>query len=373
MKKFFEKSYHWAIIFSVLLIGSFAFIMLDTFIIPKTYEGAGTKVSAMADAKVSDSTVDSNTDSLSDSASDTSNDTSSDIINDVTIDTTSDASVNTGLDASVDTTSETTLGTTSDTSTDTSSASTASQSTSEPMMTDNSYEDENIKITIETVHEYNSNIYIADIQISDPSYLQTALAGNTYGRNIKAATSEIAAENNAILAINGDYYGFRDYGYVLRNGVLYRDTAGDGDSLVIDNNGNFSIINEAKISLDSLDLSSIWQIVSFGPALIENGEITVNSNSEVGRAMTSNPRTAIGQISELHYIIVVSDGRTDESAGLSLLDLAQVFADRGCTTAYNLDGGGSSTMYFNGEVVNVPTDGRSIGEREVSDIVYIGY
>ena len=89
--------------------------------------------------------------------------------------------------------------------------------------------------------------------------------------------------------------------------------------------------------------------------------------------MTSNPRTAIGQISELHYVVIVSDGRTSESTGLSLLELAQEFKDRGCTTAYNLDGGGSSTMYFNGEIVNNPTDGKSSGEREVSDIVYFGY
>jgi exopolysaccharide biosynthesis protein len=77
-------------------------------------------------------------------------------------------------------------------------------------------------------------------------------------------------------------------------------------------------------------------------------------------------------VSALHYIVIVSDGRTSESAGLSLLELAQLFADRGCTVAYNLDGGGSSTMWFNGRIVNNPTDGRTYGERSVSDIVYIG-
>jgi exopolysaccharide biosynthesis protein len=75
--------------------------------------------------------------------------------------------------------------------------------------------------------------------------------------------------------------------------------------------------------------------------------------------MTSNPRTAIGQISELHYIMLVSDGRTYESEGLSLLNLAELLKEQGCETAYNLDGGGSSTMYFNGEVINNPTSGRN--------------
>ncbi|MDI3537242.1 MAG: hypothetical protein PWP30_1724, partial [Eubacteriaceae bacterium] len=247
---------------------------------------------------------------------------------------------------------------------------------SEAVITENSYQDEEISITINTNEEYDSTIYIADIQLSDPSLLKTALAGNTYGRNIKATTSEIADSVNAIFAINGDYYGFRDDGYVLRNAVVYRDVArdsGDDQALVIDDDGNLSIINESEVSMDSLDTESISQILSFGPALIEESEIVVDADSEVDKAMTSNPRTAIGQIDEGHYIIVVSDGRTDESAGLTLLQLATVMQDQGCTVAYNLDGGGSSTMVFNGQVINQPTSGKTIEEREVSDIVYIGY
>jgi exopolysaccharide biosynthesis protein len=256
------------------------------------------------------------------------------------------------------------------------STETLAKSTSESsgVVTNNSYQDENIKINIETLRKYNSNIYVADIQVSDPQYLKTALANNTYGRNITATTSDMAEENNAIFAINGDYYGFRDGGYVLRNGVAYRETvrSGDNDALVIDKEGNLSVIKEGEVSLDSLS-DKAWQVLSFGPGLVVDGKITVNSSSEVGQAMTSNPRTAIGQISEGHYIVIVSDGRTSESAGLSLLELAQEFKERNCSVAYNLDGGGSSTMYFNGEVINNPTSGKSAGERKVSDIVYIGY
>jgi exopolysaccharide biosynthesis protein len=238
--------------------------------------------------------------------------------------------------------------------------------------TDNSYQDENIKITIETVRKYDTTMYVADIQASDVSYLKTALANDTYGRNIKATTSSMAEANNAIFAINGDYYGFRDAGYVLRNGTVYRDTA-SGEGLVIDKEGNLSVISESDVSMKSLSEKGAWQVLSFGPGLVENGKVTVDSSSEVGQSKNSNPRTAIGQVSKLHYIVIVSDGRTDESAGLSLLQLAEELKARGCTTAYNLDGGGSSTMYFNGQIVNKPTDGRKIGERQVSDIVYFGY
>ncbi|KAF5070051.1 Phosphodiester glycosidase [anaerobic digester metagenome] len=251
------------------------------------------------------------------------------------------------------------------------SAETSTAAETEPVITATSYSDENIQISIETILKYDSTIYVADIQVSDAAYLKTAFANNTYGRNVKAKTSDIAAAQNAIFAINGDYYGFRDDGYVLRNGIIYRDSASENKALVIDQNGNFSIADENDVSMASL--SENWQVLSFGPALVENGDIMVDSSSEVGQAKESNPRTAIGQISAGHYLVIVSDGRTDESEGLSLLELAQEFKERGCTIAYNLDGGGSSTMVFNGEVVNNPTDGRSIAEREVSDIVYFGY
>ncbi|KZL89283.1 phosphodiester glycosidase family protein [Clostridium magnum] len=319
MKKFLSKPYRWAAIYSIIITGAVTFTMLDTFVLPKSIANT----SAVSVSSKTSSTVSSGSTVTSSSKE----------------------------------------------------ASTKPASQSGAVVTDKSYEDENIKISIETVRKYDSNIYIADIQVSDPSYLKTALANNTYGRNITATTSDMAEDNKAIFAINGDYYGFRDGGYVLRNGVEYRETArsGDNDALVIDKDGNLSVVQEGEVSLDSLSDKGAWQVLSFGPGLVVDGKIVVNSSSEVGQAKSSNPRTAIGQISELHYIVIVSDGRTSESAGLSLLQLAQEFQERGCTVAYNLDGGGSSTMYFNGEVVNNPTSGKSIGERKVSDIVYIGY
>ena len=247
-------------------------------------------------------------------------------------------------------------------------------SASEATVTDTSYDDGSIQISIETLRLDDTTYYVADIQLASADSLKTAFAQATYGRNIKAATSEIAAENNAIFAINGDFYGFRDTGYVIRGGQLYRDTASStaqAEDLVIDSDGNFSIINESEVTAQQLLEQGAVQVFSFGPTLVEDGQVVVSTGEEVDQAMTSNPRTAIGQISALHYLVIVSDGRTSESAGLTLYQLATLFAQRGCTVAYNLDGGGSSTMVFNGNVVNNPTSGRSIAERAVSDIVYI--
>jgi exopolysaccharide biosynthesis protein len=241
-----------------------------------------------------------------------------------------------------------------------------------PLITDRSYTDENIRITIDTYRRQDTTIYLADIVVSGVEYLKTALAKDRYGRNIRDTTSAMAAEHGAILAINGDYYGVRDAGCVLRNGTLYRD-AGNGEALVMDWQGDLRCVSEA--SLTQADIESAWQIWSFGPVLIKDGQIAVGAGTEIqGRSAPSNPRTAIGQAGPLHYVMIVSDGRTRTDRGLSLLELAEEFALRGCTIAYNLDGGGSSSMVFNGQVLNRPTtNGRTIDEREVSDIVYAGY
>lgn len=236
------------------------------------------------------------------------------------------------------------------------------------------YSDENICIAMTQYREYDTDIYVAEVWLSSAQYLKTAFAENSYGKNVTAKTSEIASQCEAILAINGDYYGARESGYVIRNGVVYRDYgASSTDILCIYADGSFAITNSAESSAQELVDSGVWQAFSFGPGLVENGGITVDQNTEVGKAMASNPRTAIGQISELHYVFVVSDGRTDQSEGLSLYELATFLQSLGVKTAYNLDGGGSSTMVLMGEVINNPTTGGSrTKERSVSDIVYIG-
>lgn len=256
------------------------------------------------------------------------------------------------------------------------SAETSSESAgTDAVITENSYTSDDLTITITEKTVDNTQVYIADIQTEDPSLLMAGLADDTFGRNVSATTSSIAESCSAILAINGDYYGFRDTGYVMRNGYLYRDTAsGDADQedLVIYEDGTMDVVKESDITAEELEENGAVQIYSFGPGLIKDGGIAVDENDEVGKSMTSNPRTAIGMIGEGHYVMVVSDGRTEESEGLTLEQLAGVMQELGCTVAYNLDGGGSSTMYFNGEVVNKPTtNGNSISERKVSDIVYI--
>ena len=259
-------------------------------------------------------------------------------------------------------------------------SSTASTSTGKVTKTDTTYKDDNMDIKITTGKTSDTTYYVADIQLSSADYLKTALAQNTYGTNITDTTSSIAQKNNAIFAINGDYYGANQSGYVIKNGQVYRDTNRNSDyeDLAVYSDGSFKTFKESDTTAQKLVDSGVVNTFAFGPTLVENGKISVSENEEVGQAMADNPRTAIGVIEEsdgsVHYIVIVSDGRTSESSGLTLYEMAELMKSYGVTTAYNLDGGGSSTMYFNGQVINKPTtNGNKISERAVSDIVYIGY
>ena len=250
--------------------------------------------------------------------------------------------------------------------------------TSEPMETEANdfyYRDNNIEITFIEERIHDTNVYIADVKVSDMSFLKTALANDTYGRNIKQRTSEMASEHNAILAINGDYYGVKTDGYVLKNGKLYRNDvrSRNQEDLVIYKDGTYGTIIEGDTKAENLTAQGVYNLLAFGPVLVRDSEIVVSKEDEVATYNVSNPRTAIGFAEENHFIFVVSDGRTDDSVGLTLYDLAEFMKEQGVVFAYNLDGGGSSTIYFNGKVRNHTTDGYSNSERRVSDIVYVGY
>ena len=329
-----------AIILSISLVSYTAYVLLDTFAIPRVY-------------KVVENTSSVNYRSDSEDKEQTSESTQKVYMNKV-------AKKGIGIQNKD-----------SDTKSSKTSKSNSTKSTAQS--SDTTYKTDDTSITLSTYREYDTNIYVAEVELSKNAQIETAFAQNSYGKNVTATTSSMAESSAAILAINGDYYGARDNGYVIRDGIIYRSSAkADQEDLVIYKDGSMKIINESEVSAQELVDDGAITVLSFGPALVEDGKVSVSQNDEVGKAMASNPRTAIAITEDNHYLFIVSDGRTDESEGLSLYELATFAASLGAKTVYNLDGGGSSTMYFNGNVVNNPTtNGWDISERGVSDIVYI--
>ena len=366
-----KHKYLFAAVYSLVVAAFTAYVMLDTFVLEQVEQADATaqNTSMFDGLEVKKLSLDEDESSSADNESSSENDDSS---NTEQGSSRRGASSKRSRHSSSSQQAQGSSETDNDSSDDKNDDSTASEQTGQAQNL-GSYSDENIAVN--EYYENDTSIYVADIRLSSAQYLKTAFANGSFGKNVKAATSDTAEENNAIIAINGDYYGAREKGYVIRNGIAYRSTAeSDSEILCIYADGHFDIISPSEASADELVEMGVWQAFTFGPGLVDGGEIAVSEGQEVDQAMASNPRTAIGQIDELHYVFVVSDGRTNESAGLSLYQLAQFMKGLGCESAYNLDGGGSSTMYFDGEVINNPTtSGNSTKERRVSDIVYLGY
>jgi exopolysaccharide biosynthesis protein len=251
---------------------------------------------------------------------------------------------------------------------------------SDAVVSSTSYESASAGISISTVTTGTGDdtvtYYVADVTLTDATALRSAFAQNQFGLNITEDTSDIAADNGAIFAINGDYYGFRDTGIVIRNGVVYRDEgAREGLAFYVD--GHVEVYDETTTTADELVAAGVWNTLSFGPALLEDGQVVdgiddVEVDTNVGNhsIQGEQPRTAVGVIDDNHLVFVVVDGRSPGySKGVTMTGLAEIMQGLGATTAYNIDGGGSSTMYFDGALVNNPLGKGQ--ERGTSDILYI--
>ena len=242
----------------------------------------------------------------------------------------------------------------------------ADQYTDTVVTTENSYSSPDISITVTEETYGRATYYLADIYVRDITCFQTALAGNTYGSGYRDSIEDMADLANALLAVNGDYYGNTNEGVVIRNGVIYRANDTSCDVCVLYYDGTMRVTPGSSFSVEDAVADGAWQAWTFGPALLDTDGSVLTSFSSTGRIIAANPRTAIGYYEPGHYCLVVVDGR-GESAGLTLPDLSQLFHDLGCTAAYNLDGGNSSIMVWNGETINDPSG----GGRESSDALMI--
>ena len=219
--------------------------------------------------------------------------------------------------------------------------------------------------------------FVADVVLTDATALRSAFANDDFGRNIIEVPSAIAASVGAVFAVNGDYYGFRDTGIVIRNGTVFR-SEGARAGLAFHRDGTMRLYDETAADADQLVKDGVWQTLSFGPGLVDDGRLVdgidsveIDTNFGNHSIQGRQPRTAIGLVEANHLLLVVVDGRSaGYSRGVGMSELGQLFVDRGASVAYNLDGGGSSTMVFDGDLVNDPL-GRG-EERGTSDILYIG-
>ena len=215
------------------------------------------------------------------------------------------------------------------------------------------------------------------IDIADASQLRTAMSMDSYDDPATVGAPTLAKHVNAIVALNGDYFKYNyDKGYVMRQGVLYRDALdGTWDSLIIDDQGDFHDVMEATSESMAEAISGLEaegrkpvNVFTFGPVLIKDGEIVrENYDTEMHYASLATQRIALLQLDHLRYAVVEIDSDGGNGTGMNLGELArfilEIFPD--CRMAYNLDGGGSTHLVVNGKQIHQTVSGRA-----VSDIIY---
>lgn len=235
--------------------------------------------------------------------------------------------------------------------------------------TDNSYVSENISIKIETFENKTSSgqirYHVADIHIKNIKSLQTVLAKDKFGRYYESILS-MDKRSDAILSLNGDFYGLTNKSIVIRNGILYRSTKSKTDVAVLYNNGVLKVFSSNLFNVDDAIKDGAYQAWSFGPSLLDSDGKAMTSFSS-NSLVRKNPRSAIGYYEPGHYAFVVVEGRIDESVGMTMSELSTLFESLGCKVAYNLDGGQSSIMVFNDKYQNNLCE----GGRTLSDAIII--
>ena len=265
------------------------------------------------------------------------------------------------------------------------------------------YEDSTIRVVLSEVRYYltekndksGTDIWMADITVSDPSQLRTASFDDEYNfvsKRRQGKIVELAKSVNAIVALNGDSWGAREekhnFGVVFRQGQLIENRLDDKgnyrmDLLIIDENGDFHGIHAAQAGdLDdpfTFEGKKVLDIFSFGPILVEDGVavedyqgVDRNAKKKDGywmnmRSDEDAQRIAVCQVGPLHYMLVAS-ANDRGNTGLTLRQFADFLVSQGVQFAYNLDGGVSSVLYYHGAgKVNLKSvkQGRSLW-----DIIY---
>jgi exopolysaccharide biosynthesis protein len=238
--------------------------------------------------------------------------------------------------------------------------------------TDTTYSSKDISVTVNKYTKGSGwgmvTYYVADIYLADIQSFQSGFADGTYGVGYTERVLSMDSDLNAILAMNGDYYGNGGNGVVIRNGEVYRDSVSNLDVCVLYYDGTMKTFAPEEFDVEQAIADGAWQAWSFGPGLLNEDGTSKTSFNADGHIRSTNPRSVLGYYEPGHYCYVVVDGRQNGySVGMDIQELSDLMAELGCTAAYNMDGGKSSSMTFNDATVNQPCD----GGREVSDCILI--
>ena len=238
------------------------------------------------------------------------------------------------------------------------------------------YQDPSIHVTVEHQKVKGLPCSIVRIKIADPTQIRTAMSENSFDKTVYVKATALAKHANAIAAVNGDFFKYYDFGYVIRQGEKYREifsTKYPRDVLLIDDHGDFYGVGhataEAMADFYANTLPegrSVINSFTLGPILIQDGELYDFETTEF-QWRYKMQRVAIVQLGELEYAIVECDGKADATKGMTIPKFAEYILELfpEAKLAYNLDGGGSTNVIVGGKRIH-----KNPNTRQICDILY---
>ena len=239
--------------------------------------------------------------------------------------------------------------------------------------TENSYTSPNVSITVESFtfgEGSDKSVYhVADIYIASPENFRTYTANNELKYYSIQNAMEMDAASGALVAISGDFYAYQSSGFLIRNGEVYSREYAYCDICVMYEDGSIEMYARNSYDIDEIMDKGVAQVWNFGPSLLDSEGHVLDQYQVSTTVSYPNPRSALGYYEPGHYCFVVVDGRQDGySKGMTIPQLAKIFEDLGCASAYNLDGGGSALMTFNHERYSRQSNGAN---RKLGDLLII--
>ncbi len=249
----------------------------------------------------------------------------------------------------------------------------ADKFTDEVMLTENSYSSPEVFIQIqtvsETINDHKIVYHVADIYVASLDNFVTYTANNEMIYFGTQKAEQMVTESNAIVAIDGDFLTYQKSGFMMRNGQIYLDNSNGGNICVLFADGTMETYASRSFDIEALKEQGAVQVWDFGPMLLDDEGKACTTFKTSSTVLQRNPRSAVGYFEPGHYCFVVVDGRQKGySDGMTLSELAELFEALGCQRAYNMDGGGSAVMLFDGDVYSKQSNGAN---RKLGDILLI--
>lgn len=227
-----------------------------------------------------------------------------------------------------------------------------------------------------------SNQFISYIEIKRKGNAPVFAFGNEV--KVKKTTSTFGKELGALAAINGTFFDVANGGsvdFIKMNGVVMKENVLGKNGQRARHQQTAIVINDrGKLAFKKWDNTPDWEnkltekdVMLSGPLLVLNNSVEELDTTSFTKAR--HPRSAIGIKANGKVILLTVDGRQDNSAGLSLLELTKLMRWLGCVSAINLDGGGSTTLWTEKfGVINYPSDNKKWdheGERKVANVLVL--